>query len=66
MESGGRNRGAFEKWWGRFAYVFNRTALGAGTLGGFYLVYEEYYLRGLFMFALIPVYFYLRDYYNAP
>lgn len=46
--------------------MFNRTALGAGTLGGFYCVYEGYYLRGLFMFALIPVYFYLRDYYDAP
>jgi len=66
MDSGAENRGAFEKWWDRFAYVFNRTALGVGTLGGFYLVYEEYYLQALFMFALIPVYFRLRDYYDAP
>lgn len=66
MESGNGGRGAFEKWWGRFAYVFNYMALAAGTLGGFYAVYEGCYLRGLFLFALIPVYFYLRDYYDAP
>lgn len=55
-----------EKWWDRFAYVFNRTALGAGTLAGFYLLYEGYHVRGLLLFALIPVYFYLKDRYDAP
>lgn len=66
MESGEESREAFEKWLDRFAYVFNRISLGAGTLGGFYFIYEGYYLRGLAMFALIPVYFYLKDRYDAP
>jgi len=47
-------------------YVFNRTALGAGTIFAFLLLYHGYYLRGLAMLMLIPIYFRLKDYLDAP
>lgn len=56
----------FERWWNRFAYVFNRFALGAGTLSGFGFLYLGYYGRALLMFTMIPVYFKLKDYFDAP
>lgn len=54
-------------WPNRAAYVFNRTALGVGVLFGAYAALNGWWVRaGIVFFVLVPLYFVLHDYFDAP
>lgn len=51
----------------RVARVWNRTALGVGVLFGLFAVYRGLWLRAaIVFFVLVPLYFWLHDYVDAP
>ncbi len=53
-------------WPDRFAYIFNRTALGAGVLLSGWHLFHGNWLPGVGLLLLVPVYFYLHDRVDAP
>lgn len=54
-------------WTDRFAFVFNRTALGVGVLLIGWAVLQGHWFRaGIMLFVVLPLYFYLHRRLDAP